>query len=353
MSYLSALASLGFSVGMWIYNEQVNGKDEAESTAEVSAVDAQAAADETAKAAKAAPVPPVNPLTEEEIAANRAEAKARLEQDGTLGQLQITEAAAQATNPTGAEPLLLDSAKGDVDSLDDDDDPLDDAKKSEDEEGDSSGNPTPVLTSEQKKQVDELKRRDLEVRTHEQAHVAAAAGMAGAPVYEYQTGPDGVSYAVGGHVDIKTSGSSDPAQALREAEILKRAATAPAEPSPQDEAVAARASADIQRFKAEIARGLKSAQEMALAKGSKPSQSTNSASITGATDEIDATDEAGKTASSSAQGPAPKSQSKQGQTVSTLYNGSSVSQQAAGSYAAVESLSSSASQPSRSFAVQA
>ena len=109
------------------------------------------------------------------------------------------------------------------------------------------------LSEEEQKQVEEMKKRDREVRTHEQAHVAAAAGLAGAPVYEYQAGPDGKRYAVGGHVDVQTSGSSDPETALREAEAVKRAATAPAEPSSADRAAAASASADINRIKAEKA----------------------------------------------------------------------------------------------------
>ncbi|MDR0882613.1 MAG: catalase [Candidatus Adiutrix sp.] len=107
------------------------------------------------------------------------------------------------------------------------------------------------MSEEEKKQVQELKQRDREVHTHEQAHVNAAGGLAGAPVYEYQVGPDGHRYAVGGHVEVQSTGSSNPEEALREAEAVKRAATAPAEPSGPDRAAAAQASAEISRIKSE------------------------------------------------------------------------------------------------------
>src|SRR5437016_5601661 len=64
----------------------------------------------------------------------------------------------------------------------------------------------PALTDEQKQQLDQLKKRDAEVRQHEQAHLAAAGGNArSGAVFEYKMGPDGRQYAVGGHVDIDLS----------------------------------------------------------------------------------------------------------------------------------------------------
>ena len=48
------------------------------------------------------------------------------------------------------------------------------------------------LSTEEKKQVEQLKRRDAEVKRHEQAHKAAAGQFAsGGPSYDYETGPDG------------------------------------------------------------------------------------------------------------------------------------------------------------------
>ena len=99
------------------------------------------------------------------------------------------------------------------------------------------------LTEEERRIVNELRARDAEVRAHEQAHVAAAGPYAnGAPKYEYQTGPDGKQYAVGGEVSIDTSPvPGDPDATIRKAQVIKRAALAPRNPSPQDIKVAGQA----------------------------------------------------------------------------------------------------------------
>lgn len=90
--------------------------------------------------------------------------------------------------------------------------------------------------------IDELKKRDTEVVTHEQAHAGAGGQYAGSPNYSYETGPDGVKYAVSGEVSIDTSKiSGDPQATIVKAQQIKRAALAPAEPSSQDRSVAAAA----------------------------------------------------------------------------------------------------------------
>lgn len=98
---------------------------------------------------------------------------------------------------------------------------------------------TQELSQEEKQQIAELKARDIEVKAHEQAHMAAAAGInASAPSYDYQVGPDGKKYAVGGEVSISFSKSSNPADNLKKAQTMKAAALAPANPSAQDMSVA-------------------------------------------------------------------------------------------------------------------
>lgn len=98
------------------------------------------------------------------------------------------------------------------------------------------------LSPEQQQEIAQLKARDAEVKAHEQAHIAAAAGLTtSAPSYSYQTGPDGKKYAIGGEVSINTPQGNDPEENIRNAESLKRAALAPADPSSQDRAVAANA----------------------------------------------------------------------------------------------------------------
>lgn len=91
-------------------------------------------------------------------------------------------------------------------------------------------------------QIKALAARDREVRAHEQAHAAVAGQYGGSPTYSFVRGPDGVSYAVGGSVDVDTSPiPGDPEATLRKAQQLRRAASAPAEPSEQDGRVAAQA----------------------------------------------------------------------------------------------------------------
>ncbi len=99
------------------------------------------------------------------------------------------------------------------------------------------------LSPEEKQALDDLKARDREVRAHEQAHLAAAGPYAkGPPSFEYQTGPDGKPYAVGGEVQIDTSKvSGNPQATLVKAQTIRRAANAPRNPSAQDRQVAAQA----------------------------------------------------------------------------------------------------------------
>lgn len=99
------------------------------------------------------------------------------------------------------------------------------------------------LSDEERQLLKELRARDAEVRAHEQAHLAAAGPYAnGAPTFEFQTGPDGRQYAVGGEVSIDSSPvPGDPEATARKAQTIKRAALAPSDPSAQDRQVAAQA----------------------------------------------------------------------------------------------------------------
>lgn len=111
------------------------------------------------------------------------------------------------------------------------------------------------LSEEEQEQVDELKARDTEVRQHEQAHLAAAGEHAiGAPSFEYQTGPDGNKYAIGGEVQIDTSPiEGDPEATIQKMQTIIAAAQAPAEPSGQDRSVASQARAALAEARAELA----------------------------------------------------------------------------------------------------
>ena len=97
------------------------------------------------------------------------------------------------------------------------------------------------LSQEQKLQVIELQKRDIEVRIHEAAHMAAGAGLTTGATYSYRRGPDNKLYAVGGEVGIDTSPANTAQETLKKAAQIKRAALAPAQPSPADLQVAATA----------------------------------------------------------------------------------------------------------------
>lgn len=103
-------------------------------------------------------------------------------------------------------------------------------------------------------EIEELERRDQEVRAHEQAHAAVGGQYAGAPRYEFETGPDGQRYAVGGEVSIDISEESTPEETLRKMQQVRAAALAPAEPSPQDLRVAGEANQRASEARSDIAR---------------------------------------------------------------------------------------------------
>lgn len=112
------------------------------------------------------------------------------------------------------------------------------------------------LTDEEKKDVLELKKRDLEVRAHEQAHIAAGgAHVRGGASYSYQTGPDGKRYAVGGEVSIDTSAvSGDPQATITKMQVIRKAALAPGNPSSTDRSVAAAASQKMNSARMDLAK---------------------------------------------------------------------------------------------------
>jgi hypothetical protein len=111
------------------------------------------------------------------------------------------------------------------------------------------------LPEEEQQEVQELKKRDSEVRRHEQAHLAAAGQYAkGGAQFEYTRGPDGRQYATGGEVSLDTGPARSPEQTILKAQIIRKAALAPAKPSGQDRRVAAQASQMEAKARRELAR---------------------------------------------------------------------------------------------------
>ncbi len=91
--------------------------------------------------------------------------------------------------------------------------------------------------------IQRLAARDRAVRAHEQAHLAQAGGLAkGGPKYQFQRGPDGRLYAVGGSVELDaTPIPGNPRATIQKARQIRAAALAPSRPSAQDRAAAAAA----------------------------------------------------------------------------------------------------------------
>ena len=130
------------------------------------------------------------------------------------------------------------------------------SKKTEEDPKKSTvlGQKSEELTQEEVQELANLKKRDREVRAHEQAHISAGGQyVRGGARFDYQKGPDGKRYAVGGEVSIDTSKvSGDPEATARKMQAIRRAALAPASPSGQDRSVAAKASQIETKMRMEI-----------------------------------------------------------------------------------------------------
>ncbi len=109
------------------------------------------------------------------------------------------------------------------------------------------------LSKEEEQELEGLKKRDREVKAHEQAHIAAGGGQVrGGANFEYKKGPDGKNYASGGEVSIDASSGKTPEETIKKMAQVKAAALAPADPSDQDRRVAAQADAKAAEARAEM-----------------------------------------------------------------------------------------------------
>ena len=96
-------------------------------------------------------------------------------------------------------------------------------------------------------QVAQLKAIEMKVKAHEAAHKAAGGSMTGPISYSYTRGPDGKSYVTGGEVPISVSPGKTPQETISKMQQVIQAALAPADPSPQDRAVAGQAAQELQK----------------------------------------------------------------------------------------------------------
>jgi hypothetical protein len=104
--------------------------------------------------------------------------------------------------------------------------------------------------------LSELKAKDRMVRAHESAHRQAGGRfIRGRTGFKTEKGSDGREYAVAGDVNIDTSAiAGDSKATLAKAQLIERAALAPADPSTQDRVVAAKAAKMAALARAEISK---------------------------------------------------------------------------------------------------
>ncbi len=126
--------------------------------------------------------------------------------------------------------------------------PQDKVRKTHSTEDNASFSP------QEQREIEQLKARDQEVRVHEQAHLSAAGGIAlSGASFTFATGPDGQRYAIGGEVSIDVSEvPGDPQATIRKAELIRKAALAPLNPSSQDHKVAGKAAQMSNKAHAEL-----------------------------------------------------------------------------------------------------
>ncbi|MFH7320408.1 putative metalloprotease CJM1_0395 family protein [Desulfurivibrio sp. D14AmB] len=109
------------------------------------------------------------------------------------------------------------------------------------------------LNREEQLEVARLQQLDTRVKAHEMAHLAVAGPYArGGASFSYTMGPDGKKYATGGEVSIDSSKEPSPEATIRKMRIIRAAAMAPADPSPQDRKVAAQAAAAMVEARREL-----------------------------------------------------------------------------------------------------
>ena len=147
-----------------------------------------------------------------------------------------------------ADNKIIEQREGNADS------DQDDAEQEKQQAAEEVSEQEELQLEQEQQQIKELKARDTEVRTHEQAHAAVGGQYAGSPSYEYQRGPDGTNYAVGGEVPIDVGViNGDPQATIDKMQTVLAAALAPAEPSGADRAIAADATQKMAAAQAELA----------------------------------------------------------------------------------------------------
>lgn len=143
-------------------------------------------------------------------------------------------------------------------------------KEDDEKASDSSESDSRAEDVQQARVINQLQRRDQEVRAHELAHAAVGGSLTGAPNYTFETGPNGKKYAVEGEVSVDLSiVAGNPAATITKMQKVHAAALAPANPSAQDTKIAASAIQIILQAQSELQQ-----QDPSLAKPTTESESS-------------------------------------------------------------------------------
>ena len=126
------------------------------------------------------------------------------------------------------------------------DDPANKGAQSKNDAGRSASGAKHEDDPQIQQEIARLKAAEEKVKAHEAAHKAAGGSMTGPISYSYTRGPDGRNYVTGGEVPISVSPGKTPQETVSRMQQVIQAALAPADPSPQDRAVAAQAAAQLQ-----------------------------------------------------------------------------------------------------------
>ena len=178
------------------------------------------------------------------------------DQDGIQSNSKEAERASESQ--AGAEANTADAADGEEKT----------------EKTEKKGRDGQELTEQEVAEVTQMKKRDRQVRAHEQAHKAVAGSYAGAIHYDYETGPDQARYVVSGHVPIDMSEiPDDPKRTAEKMQVIQRAAMAPVDPSATDRSVASRAARIESKARMEMARErYEEVQSSSATEAAKPGQ---------------------------------------------------------------------------------
>lgn len=172
-------------------------------------------------------------------------------QKSDAGKPAVTDDKARSGNNGGAQVNLYDANGKETETQQAIDNREEQSQNPNDEKGEQA--PKQQAEQQEKQEVKELKARDQEVKTHEQAHAAVGGRYAGAASYSYELGPDGKQYAVGGEVQIDISPvPNDPQATIQKMQQVRAAALAPAEPSAADRRIAAEATQQQVQAQAEF-----------------------------------------------------------------------------------------------------